>query len=481
MKKRFFGLFSLMILLLWLPSLGWAEDHISLSVNGNSIKLDVSPKIIKGRTLVPVRVISENMGMEVEWNNQKREVTLRNNQTEIEITIDHPTAIVNGKKVKLDQPPVIYQDRTFVPLRFIGESLGATVKWDPQLRSVTVNDAKSNVTKDAARLLDVKLTSDGFELESDRVMSSNSFTLDSPNRLVIDLKDTVLSQELAEQINKGTLFSNANLPSFLQGLRASQFSINPFITRIVFELGVDDIDHNVKQTGKTISVEFASYKKKQPPATSDTSMDQGTNTSTYINTDKGTYISSKTSAKADSFKIVVDAGHGGKDGGAIGIGGNLEKDFTLALAEKVKKALQKNSNFEVLLTRSDDSYPTLQERVQLANESNADLFLSIHANSAQPQARGTEVYYTTAKSKEFATQIHHSLVEATGFPDRGVKRSSLYVTKNTNMPSTLIEVGFITNASDNAEMLKPEFQEQVAEKVSAAMSEYIKNNMGASQ
>ncbi|MCZ4148361.1 N-acetylmuramoyl-L-alanine amidase, partial [Escherichia coli] len=132
--------------------------------------------------------------------------------------------------------------------------------------------------------------------------------------------------------------------------------------------------------------------------------------------------------------VVIDPGHGGSDPGTTSITNKPEKDFTLALGLKVQALLKQEPNIELIMTRETDVYPTRSERVKLANDLNADVFVSIHGNSvlSSPQASGTETfYYQRASSKELANIIHKHLIEALGFKDRGVKNGSLQVIRET--------------------------------------------------
>jgi N-acetylmuramoyl-L-alanine amidase len=168
----------------------------------------------------------------------------------------------------------------------------------------------------------------------------------------------------------------------------------------------------------------------------------------------------------------VDAGHGGKDPGAKGVAGNAEKDFTLSVAKRMIQLLKQYPEFQVEATRTTDVYVTLQDRVKFANERGADLFISIHANSATSSARGTETYYYNSYSEAFARVVHKHLRAATQFPDRGVHTAPFYVIKNTKMPAVLTETGFLSNAYENAKLNSPEFQQKVAEALVAAIREY---------
>jgi N-acetylmuramoyl-L-alanine amidase len=102
------------------------------------------------------------------------------------------------------------------------------------------------------------------------------------------------------------------------------------------------------------------------------------------------------------------------------------------------------SDLALLLTH-EKRKQELSEKVSIANNLKANLFLSVHINSATPTAHGTETFYSTAQSNELAQIMHKHLLKATGFTDRGVKTKGLYVTRYTKMPSTLVEIGFLSN------------------------------------
>lgn len=169
-------------------------------------------------------------------------------------------------------------------------------------------------------------------------------------------------------------------------------------------------------------------------------------------------------APSSSSKVVLvlDAGHGGSDCGAKG-NGNLEKTMTLKIVMGAKKYFDKDSRFKVYYTRTGDTYPTLDERYQLANKVNADVFISVHINSYKSTSTGTETLYSNDRnsvtkkgklnSKDLATYMQKGTVAVTGLEDRGlVNRPNLRVLKYTKMPACLIEYGFISNRSDCIKM-----------------------------
>ena len=160
------------------------------------------------------------------------------------------------------------------------------------------------------------------------------------------------------------------------------------------------------------------------------------------------------------MKIFIDAGHGGKDPGAIG-NGLYEKDITLAVSLKLKALLEKHG-IETKMSRSIDTYLTINERYQLANAWNADYFISIHANAGG--GTGTETLYYKADSKAYAQTLQSAFMDAMGLRDRGIKyRDNVGVIRWANMPAVLIELAFIDTAAD-AVILK-EKQDEMAQAI----------------
>lgn len=116
-------------------------DEKTASVFGEIKESDVAPVIKNNRTMLPARFVAENLGAEVEWTAEERKVTVKNETTTIEIVIDSAVAWVNGEEVALDSPAFIQNDRTYTPVRFIVENLGAQIDWNPDLRMVTIMNA----------------------------------------------------------------------------------------------------------------------------------------------------------------------------------------------------------------------------------------------------------------------------------------------------------------------------------------------------
>jgi len=155
---------------------------------------------------------------------------------------------------------------------------------------------------------------------------------------------------------------------------------------------------------------------------------------------------------ANVKKIVIDAGHGGKDSGASHNGIN-EKDLNLEYAIALKSKInEENPKVKVILTRKKDVYVKLSKRTKIANKKKVDLFIAIHANAAENLlATGTETYVFSKNSEAYslAIAIESEYKKNTALKSRGVKiNEKLYVLKNTNMPAVLTEIGFLSNAED---------------------------------
>jgi N-acetylmuramoyl-L-alanine amidase len=212
--------------------------------------------------------------------------------------------------------------------------------------------------------------------------------------------------------------------------------------------------------------------------------------------------------------IVLDPGHGGKDPGAVGRNiGAYEKTINLNVCLMLKDLLEKELNVTVLLTRSDDRFVSLQERTEFANENRADLFISIHTNASRDRnSRGVEIYYlSTAKTTEaravealensvvelyeggqeairkyddlalilsdimqaenleqsnnLAMKLEMNICTGTKSTDRGVRQANFYVLRGAFMPSVLVEMGFISNNTEESFLVNQQYQERLARTV----------------
>ncbi len=172
--------------------------------------------------------------------------------------------------------------------------------------------------------------------------------------------------------------------------------------------------------------------------------------------------------------VVIDAGHGGSDPGAQRAGIS-EKNINIAVAKKVKEYLTK-ANVSVVMTREDDSTVSLQDRVGMANNlPKSDAFVSIHANACESHGvTGIEIYWFTPQSSELAKDVHEKLVQYVNTKDRGTIYNMFYVIKNTNAPSILVEIGFLTNEEERNSLLTPERQDATAKGIAKGILDFLK-------
>ena len=173
--------------------------------------------------------------------------------------------------------------------------------------------------------------------------------------------------------------------------------------------------------------------------------------------------------------VMIDPGHGGKDPGAVGIGGLKEKDVILPISKKVAEILRKNG-VNAVLTRNSDFFVSLKGRVNMAERRNADLFVSIHANSmglSRPDINGLEVYYYNS-GKRLADTVRKDITRKVKIRDRGIRRARFYVLRKTSMPAILVETGYVTGREDAVKLKQGWFRNQMAEGIADGILRYLK-------
>ena len=180
-----------------------------------------------------------------------------------------------------------------------------------------------------------------------------------------------------------------------------------------------------------------------------------------------------------NIKIAVDAGHGGSESGAIGCCGDKEKDITLAISKYLEQELKKRGA-QVIMTRSDDSYVDLKDRVNIANDNNAMFLISIHGNSLPDSAdphkhRGTSIYFYYHQAKLLAANVLISMNKQLETQNDNIRQGSLALVRNTNALSILIEVAYLINPEDNAMLINPNFQKRCAKAIADGIEDFLKN------
>ncbi|MGC1481587.1 MAG: N-acetylmuramoyl-L-alanine amidase [Chthoniobacterales bacterium] len=168
--------------------------------------------------------------------------------------------------------------------------------------------------------------------------------------------------------------------------------------------------------------------------------------------------------------VVVDAGHGGHDPGARPRSGRYEKDLALDTAKRLKRALQWRG-FRVVLTRDDDTFIPLGDRVKIAARTPKSIFVSIHYNHAKNRSgMGIETFYQTGRSARLAGNVQKEMMKAYKTKDRGVKQRGFYVLRKNSRPSILVEGGFLSNSSDNSAVQSSRTRQRLADAIARGIA-----------
>lgn len=174
--------------------------------------------------------------------------------------------------------------------------------------------------------------------------------------------------------------------------------------------------------------------------------------------------------------VIIDPGHGGKDSGAVGIGGVQEKNVILPIGKRIAEVLERNG-IQVIMTRDSDYFVTLPGRVTMAQRAKADVFVSIHANSAganRPEVNGLETYYY-GSGLTLARIVHSKILQSLNVRDRNVRKARFYVLRKNSMPAILVETGFLTGREDVANLNSPAYQNQMADAIAQGILQYLRS------
>ena len=338
--------------------------------------------------------------------------------------------------------------------------------------------------------------------------------LAAPERIYVDLHDSVLSQEL---IGKNIDVQDALLN------RIKIVATTPGVTRVELETkNSSNFSVSLEPNPYRMVLEIRSLQAAPKPKLDTQAVWQNTAHPTFPEISKNpTTEDIRLRAHVPKLRIVVDAGHGGWDMGTVGQQGLLEKDLALEIAQRLGVLLEQRLGLEVIYTRSDDTFVPLGRRAAIANQVGADLFVSVHANySSRSEARGVETYYTSngpstqvlaeeerevgaapvlklaaselrgksEASRKLAASVQQSLygtlaAKSPGVRNRGVKAASFVVLTGTTMPAILAEVSFVSSPTDEHNLQDPFYRQNIAEALYRGIARYAagthKTNMAS--
>ena len=314
--------------------MAFAEGHVNLQLDGQTIETDVPPIIESGRTLVPYRALLEAMGAEVFWEQDANMATAILGSHRVQVTIDNTTAFVNGITKQMDVPPRIVDSRTMIPLRFVLENLNCTVDWDNDTRTVLITSPKKEGPTEI-QSISYEETDSGYRIVArgtDVIKSIRTFAYEDPERYGIDIFNSAFPERVGSIAADNEVFKS---------VRFSQFDENT--VRIVADL-------NEKVAGKVSlsedrSTVFIDFDKPGALIGEGNRGEDGRRPDGSGSEDEtilGTIP--ELDWRATGKLIAIDAGHGGNDSGATGkINGKLvvmEKDLNLDIALRLYELLK---------------------------------------------------------------------------------------------------------------------------------------------
>lgn len=249
---------------------------------------------------------------------------------------------------------------------------------------------------------------------------------------------------------KNTFFNNAQISLMPKiGLKLT-IPVEPD-TMVSTYLGAD---------GRSLKIKLKQAKKKEEPK---------------VTTPPAIIFNPPANKKATTGKkkVIIDAGHGGTDVGATS-GGIYEKDITLDISKRVEKLLNQKG-YQVVMTRPNDTYVSLQDRVTISEKNDPDIFVSIHVNSSvRPEITGVETHYYHQESMALAQTVHSSLASAVQSPNRGLFKSKFYVINHTTVPAILVEIGFISNSGEREQLVGEKRKQATAKAIADGVENYFK-------
>lgn len=356
--------------------------------------------------------------------------------------------------------------------------------------------------------------------DADSKFNYKVFTLNNPNRLVIDTQGVEVSSSISNNKDENVFVENVRLGSTgVDGIRIVFDLKKPVLIKKTFMLPPQsNFDWRFAiDLESTSEREFISKLGNNHSYSSDDYNSANLPNKKVKSTEK-----KNIPAKVKRKIIVIDAGHGGVDPGAIGYNGTYEKTITLSMAKELKELLDKNSNYKVYLTRSRDVFIPLRERVRISRNYDADLFISIHADSARNRkAVGLSVYTlsenasdkeaaalaekenkadivaglnfaehskevsdillnlaqreTNNSSAEFATFLSNQMSKIVKTVSNTHRFAGFAVLKAPDVPSVLLELGYLSNPKEERQLKQKSYRRKLADATVKAIDKYFSN------
>ncbi|KAI7253893.1 hypothetical protein KC345_g11311 [Hortaea werneckii] len=463
--------------------------------------------------MIPIRVVVENLGFEVLWEQTTRKVTVQQDGRSVQLAVGSKTAEADGVSLALNAAPKQNGGTVLVPIRFVSEQFGLSVGWDntdktvylsggatspapvnsdplpsatttpatppapvvspaptpspqPQTGTDITEEIEGSVISTPAPVITTPQVKGAVFSENRLIIAvaggaKPSVTkISSPDRIVVDFPGAAFASDFSGSFpsisGSGSPQGKLDVNGYplVSEIRYALFSTSPSTVRFVIQ-----------------TVGSQNYQLSTDDSTGLITIDLNT-----VNNGTGTPVNTGMTGKPI---VALDAGHGGTQSGAVSLTGKLEKDFNLAVILKVGAILSQEGLADVIYTRTTDITLGLQDRVKIAEAAKATLFVSLHGNSLdvgypnRDKVNGSETYYSRSESLPLAQIMQKHLVAGTGFKDNGVRSKSLHVTRETSMPAVLLEAGYLTNPGNEAAMYSEQMQNNLAREIVAGIKEYL--------
>lgn len=469
---------------------------VGLTLDGSALATDVPALLYQERTMVPVRPIAEALGAEVGWHQGNRQVTLTTSEHVIVLTVGSATAQVDGRLVGLPDGVsailVNYQgsNSTMVPLRFVSEQLGCIVDWDPA-------DYTAIITRPGAEpepedpLPSISLPEETIPpppteepnlpetpVESPSTPSTPSkeaqFTVrrivadDNAQTVFLSIRGDGEVKYVVQEMDRRAVVDVLNA-KLRDGMPSTIYMENEIFSSVRYAEHTDMYDVPSVRVVLDLRSGFSCSENVEV-----TEEDGGILIRSFrTSTSTGTFIPTVPITPGTSI-VVLDAGHGGALTGAL-YEGIKEKDLNLSVTKQVAAILIKQG-YNVIMTRSNDVDIGLNERANIANAVNADIFVSIHSNANEDSSiYGLSTYYfpESRRGSLLAQAIQDAAADATGAKDRGILSANFAVLRETNMAAALVEMGFMTNHDELMRLADEDYQAQMAQGIAAGIVRYL--------
>ena len=426
---------------------------VNLSLDGSPLLSDVPALVWQERTMIPVRLVGEKLDAKVSWVDEADQVILRKGDTTIVLTLGSASALVNGKAVTLpDAVPA-----TVMRLNGVERTM-VPIRFVSEQLGCTVNWHQASYT--------VSLLSPG---KKPGMVTAIHADANAQTVLIsTDVKPEYRVQDFGDRMVLD--FPGLRLA---EGFPGSIRVDNELITSVRYAEHGSDLYSGYSHTVRVV-LDLKEGITCQKNVTVE-AMEGGVVLTTFLPDREHGSFTPTTPLNPGRKTVVIDAGHGGSADGAK-YEGVPEKTINLSVARKLE-AILKDLGYNVVMTRSDDSTVGLYRRADIANAVNADLFVSLHANASETnlQARGIYTYHHpgSRRGARLAESIQSSVVQATGAQDRGVKSADFVVLRETNMCAVLVEMGFMSTHEELMTLISSSYQDKLARGISEGIVRYL--------